>query len=451
DYVLTTDGETIQRELNVDLNALLPGAVTAVTMVASRRMGGVLGKNEAIHTHNFAYLFSPVAIQAGYDMVRILENHGYIACQDVKFPDDLLEKKIVPPAAGEAVSCVTFLTSAELPNTGWQLNETKLKLSGTALKQRLKREAALVECDMLGVSSAARIDRAVPDLMKYYEGEEEFIVRNKAENIYRPYDPEVKIIKRHVQRPEEYLPGAKSVIVIGLPLPAKSVDITSRTPAKAVGPYVFSQYEVIWRLQIVAWRLAGVLERAGYQVALSRDLTGTGSVSMNPRGEMPDYFCNNVVAAAAGLGVICESGAVVTPEYGCNARYLAIITDAEVPEDVVLSPEEMQSECAECEKNCMSKCPTNAFTATEVKFELDGVAQCYRKIDHNRCNWAKRYSLVGSEGGFYTGWDLDLDCPSEITPAKLADALRQLPQIEKIRPCTFEQCVMGCSHCREQK
>ena len=81
---------------------------------------------------------------------------------------------------------------------------------------------------------------------------------------------------------------------------------------------------------------------------------------------------------------------------------------------------------------------------------LGGVPQRFRKFDVNRCNWAKRYSLVGSEGNQYTGWHLDLAYPEQLNEETLADALRQLPHIEKIRPCNFEQCVLACPHARKQ-
>ena len=85
------------------------------------------------------------------------------------------------------------------------------------------------------------------------------------------------------------------------------------------------------------------------------------------------------------------------------------------------------------------------FEDTEINF---------RKIDINRCNWAKRYSLVASEGNQYTGWQLDETFPENADLKQLCDALdeslRKVPQIEKIRPCNFEQCVLACPHSRKQ-
>ena len=59
-------------------------------------------------------------------------------------------------------------------------------------------------------------------------------------------------------------------------------------------------------------------------------------------------------------------------------------------------------------------------------------------------------SLVGSEGNQYTGWNLDLPFPDDFSADKLADAMRRLPQVEKIRPCNFEQCILACPHSRKQ-
>ena len=78
----------------------------------------------------------------------------------------------------------------------------------------------------------------------------------------------------------------------------------------------------------------------------------------------------------------------------------------------------------------------------------------FRKIDINRCNWAKRYSLIATEGNQYTGWDLNESYPEGADLVelriKLDESLRKVPQIEKIRPCNFEQCLLECPHSRKQ-
>lgn len=110
-------------------------------------------------------------------------------------------------------------------------------------------------------------------------------------------------------------------------------------------------------------------------------------------------------------------------------RYVAIVTDAELaPERGAKS---VELGCAGCSGSCFSACKTAAFQPEVHEIVLGGVPQRFRKFDVNRCNWAKRYSLVGSEGNQYTGWHLDLAYPEQLNEETLADALRQLPHIEK--------------------
>ncbi|MBR2373595.1 MAG: hypothetical protein IKA87_05130, partial [Lentisphaeria bacterium] len=120
--------------------------------------------------------------------------------------------------------------------------------------------------------------------------------------------------------------------------------------------------------------------------------------------------------------------------------------DLEVLRDQVLA-------CRSCDQRCVKGCKTSAFGGLE-EIELEGVKYSFRKIDINRCNWAKRYSLIASEGNQYTGWQLDEAYPEnadiETLRSKLDESLRKVPQIEKIRPCNFEQCLLECPHSRKQ-
>ena len=185
---------------------------------------------------------------------------------------------------------------------------------------------------------------------------------------------------------------------------------------------------------------------------MALDLHNTGSVCWNPRGEYPDAFCNVFAAAAAGLGAVSECGTLVTPEFGSNVRFVAIVTDAELEYNKVLK--DIVLECSNCGGSCCKACKTSAF-GEFCKVNLEDTEINFRKIDINRCNWAKRYSLVASEGNQYTGWQLDEKFPENADLKQLCEALdeslRKVPQIEKIRPCNFEQCVLACPHSRKQK
>ena len=443
DNVFTASAATVKEKLGVDLEKLLPGAVAIVSMVGCRNPFEADLTNPRAHENRFDNAVSPILIQAGYDAVRVLEDHGYTAGQMFEFPEDKLQKLLAVP--GKQLHTVTLLTDAPLPETEWHLQgNAPCFTDPEKLTRRLRREMALRECDLVGIAPAERIDALVPQLQKIYDGEVELVAVNKADTIYKPYDPEITAVKRQVTGTEHYLPGAKSVIMLGLRMPKGSVEITARTPAEAAGPYVFAQYETIMRLRVLAWNLIGRLEENGFHAAMAVDLHSTGSVCWNPRGNYPDAFSNVFAAAAAGLGSISECGSIITPEFGSNVRFVAVITDAPLKYDEIM---ELKTPCGNCPRTCLSACKTSAF-GSRHEVELENVKWAFHKIDVNRCNWAKRYSLVGSEGNQYTGWHLDEPFPEgadlKELETQLADNLRKVPQIEKIRPCNFEQCLLAC-------
>ncbi len=448
DHVVVSDGETLKEKLGIDIASLLPGAVRAVSMVALRNHADSDYKTPDLHTHQINQAFTPIVTQSAYDAVRLLEKYGYESCQYLGFPEEKLENALIVRTPNKGARIHTLLTTAPLPVTDWTLPDTVVRSSSKkSLTARLRREMELRECDLIGIAPAERVDALVPQLAKIYDGEKELVASNKADTIYKPYDPVITEHIRRVHGTGDYLAKAKSVIVIGLRMPNATVDITARTPAEAAGPYVFAQYETIMRLRLLAWNLIGRLEEGGYKGVMTTDLHNTGSVCWNPRGEYPDAF-SNVFAAAAGLGRISSCGSLVNPEFGSNARYVAIVTDAELDYNEVLR--DFKADCEGCSGTCFSACKTAAHEKEMRTVEIDGVKEQFRKIDINRCNWAKRWSLIGTEGNQYTGWNLNEPFPETLTPEALSEAIRKVPQIEKIRPCNFEQCLLGCQHCRKQ-
>ena len=452
DNVIVASAETVREKLGIELDSLLPGATTIVSMVACRNPFTADVNNPRAHENRFDNAVSPILIQAGYDAVRLLENHGYSAGQMFEFPEEDFQRSIAVP--GKKLHTVTLLTDAPLPETNWGLPDNTPCRSNDAamMTKRIRREMEMRECDFVGIAPAERVDSLVPQLKAIFDGEIELVAVNKADTIYKPYEPEITESPRKVMSTADYLPNARSVIVLGLRMPHGSVDITARTPAEAAGPYVFAQYETIMRLRVLAWNVIGRLEEAGYNGAMALDLHGTGSVCWNPRGNYPDAFSNVFAAAAAGLGYISECGTIVTPGFGSNMRFAAIVTDAPLQYDEVLRSN--ITACANCGQRCVKGCKTSAFGDLK-KVDLEGVEYSFRKIDINRCNWAKRYSLIATEGNQYTGWHLDESYPEgadlEELRTKLDESLRKVPQIEKIRPCNFEQCLLECPHSRKQE
>lgn len=450
DATIVSDAETARAKLGVELDKIMPGAIRAVTYVVYYNAEENERTDYHANTHEFGFIQYPVMVAAGYDAVRYLEQFGYASSQLLDFPEEKLSALLGTALPRKQVRTMTFLTNAPLPVTSFEVPAVQMPpLNKAALTKSIRKEMTLHGCDLVGIAPASRVNALVPQLAAIYDGDVEYRAENKADTIYKPYDPVITEIVRKVVGTDAYLEGAKSVVVLGMRLPRATTDITARTPAEAAGPYVFAQYESLMRLRYQAWNLRRILENHGYRVAITSDLHRTGSFCWNPRGRHPDAFANTFAAAAAGLCTISECGFAITPEFGANVRFLAIVTDADLDVDAVRK--DIQTYCASCEKTCVKACHTAAPQSELHAVDIDGLKVSFRKIDINRCNWAKGYSLIATEGNQYAGWHLDIPYPVDFSKQAFEEALRKIPQVEKVRPCNFEQCLMACPHCRPQR
>lgn len=448
DTVIVSDSEALN---GVNMTDYLPGAKRAVSILYSQKAGNISSFPEEANPYSrpgsgVRYILE----QSAYDACRLLERFGYEAVTLTEFQEEsLLASLGTGNPAGKQISSLTLFTNAELPLTERSLPAPAAisEPSPEKLRKLLEESISKFEGDAMGVSSCKRMDELCDQLEKYY-GDDEFLdAKDKALRFYS-FEPEISVKKRRVLRPSDYLPGAKSIVVIGLRVPEQIAEATARNEAEAVGPCAFAQYESVVRLRLIATNLQKLLEDNGFNACFAFDMSNTSSVTGNPRGEQPDAFSNNFAAFAAGLGRLGKCGALITPKNGTNMRFVALICDAPLPEDALLDDPALNESCSTCNA-CVSACPTGAF-GDEIKIELGGLRESLRKIDRKKCDWAKRYSLSAEEGNKYLGWKLDESVPETIDDKSLDAALRKQPPIPKYRPCNFESCLMACPHTRTQ-
>ncbi|MCM8818210.1 MAG: hypothetical protein NC915_01845 [Candidatus Omnitrophica bacterium] len=65
-------------------------------------------------------------------------------------------------------------------------------------------------------------------------------------------------------------------------------------------------------------------------------------------------------------------------------------------------------------------------------------------IDILRCEWAKKYGLVGDEGPKYMGVSTNIMTPKKIIVEKLCNALKQYDLIQRRLICILEKCIDKC-------
>lgn len=388
-----------------------------------------------------------LVVQAGYDVTRELERYGFdaVGATAIKESEVVAAIPQVPP--GHRLFTYTVLTNAELPETCFCCPSVESgREQGSYLKAALMEEAQRLGADVCGVSSVSRLQRVADAIRPFYAGETVIVARDTAD-LFVPYKPDVHTRRRNVRDPSTVLNGAKSVFVFGIALPQGTVDITARTASDSVGPYAFALYENLNYLRRVALRLVQWLDRFGIKAYVSDDLLDAGSATASPRGEVPDLFSNRFEAFAAGLGRFAKAGYLVNEKYGTNVRYMALVIDCELAEDDYAAT--AITACKQCDEPCIRTCATKAF-AESVTFSVDQITESFYRLDTKRCDWAKRYCLVASEGCGYTGWTLDLPVPTVVTEEEVAQGVAQQPPIPKYRPCNFEACAMACPLQRAQ-
>ena len=188
------------------------------------------------------------------------------------------------------------------------------------------------------------------------------------------------------------------------------------------------------------------LEHRGFRAAITYDVCGTGSMTENPRFDIPDIFSNRFAAAAAGLGVIGRGGFVITPDNDVCVRYVAIVTDAEIAPTAAL-PADFEP-CTGCDAPCLSACPVDALDCSETECVGDS---CWAKRDFLRCDWAKKYALVGDAGPKFMGSHTDVPVPEgEITAELIAEGMLKRDPIQRHLDCIVEGCLKACHGVRRE-
>ncbi|MFC2018386.1 hypothetical protein ACFLU4_00300 [Chloroflexota bacterium] len=195
-------------------------------------------------------------------------------------------------------------------------------------------------------------------------------------------------------RPSDILPGAESVISIGIRmlrgayLQAKRGDLSGLDVIRAGGIYARFNYNLI-NLEILdtaAIQLCRLLEQEGF-LALAEIHTGLAAYEDRP-GMVPGPWASishRHAAVASGLGELGWSGLVINPEVGSKARYITIITDAKLTPDPMYNGPRL-CEPEECGYRCARICPGECLSDTEASPCIIGEQEFnIGYMEHLRC------------------------------------------------------------------
>jgi len=401
-YILCVVPARGLKESGVDFQRLMPSAEAAVALCVERGEDPIL--EEALSLR--------LAL-AQLDLSRALERAGFLS----------LPFAPLPRADEGRLKVGWVLTEAPLPEFfPFRGGRKRGRRRPSDLKEALRATALNAGADLFGVAPAGETPKRAD--FEIIEGVDEGPPHGEV----RP-----KAWRRKVKAPSPkgILPGAKSVVVVGVAMPTACV----RGP---IGSYALGCYECFEQLGLLALELERALKRWGYRARAVWNLWGEATEVLTPRGRLPDARSNALAAKLAGLAEVGLHGAPITPEFGVLARFVALVTDAEMePDGPYRGPRLCDPEG--CGAACAKACPTGAIS-------MEG------RIDLPRCDWAKKFGLMASEGPGEVNSPAEVHPPDgEITPEALERAMRAHDPIQKHWLAVREPCLVACQKFFEER
>ena len=395
-------------------------------------------ENYGYHASSYGTLFDSDTRDPGL-IYEFAEHIGLGKVQDGKF---------ITPEFGENVWMGIVTTDAPLDSTPKGENLERVNFGQTRLSPKMQKNklAVLAQKNYVssfGVASAGIFDNIVEDIKANINNEDvKYGIIDVSGTLHGKWKSKIVDNGNRIRKPSDYLPNAKSIISLGMHFGHELISNTGLDTTKQIGTYAFWNYQTYYELCFAAFEVSMQLERWGYKTVMTSNMLGIGSMVDTPRLYQPDMRCGAVEAAAAGLGVIGKNGVLLTEEYGPHQRFITIITDAKLPADAVKSNNIV---CDDCDI-CISKCLMQANTGEFFDIHIGDNAIKYPKLQHNRCDWAKRYSLNPETGPALIGNDTQISTPhdGELTLQELADACEQKDMVMKKRTCILEPCLNKC-------
>ncbi len=457
EHVLVHAAEDL-KAAGISIDSELPGAQSAVTLLI-RRAPDNDNKWQTECQAAFETGARQIVDSACYDVTRQLEELGFRSVMSIeKSGSHYAETGIrstayriletLPGMDSRSVMANTVITRKKLlPRTTVPRPSAAPVIDQNILTDIIRNGALSYGADLCGISSVERIENISAQIRSHFEGQETLAATDNAKP-FSPWVPEIRREKWILARCREYLPDARSVIVIAMRFTREVLARATKPPAEAVGPYAFETYVSNWVGKMIGVRIVKLLEQYGHKGVLVSDLMHTESLVANPRSWQEDLLSNRFAAVAAGLGVLLDNGRLATPQLGIRQRFIAIVTDAGLLPSPVLSNGD-NTKCGKCHKYCVRACPTGAFGGRYIEFTCEGNKFRCLEVNPVRCDWSKRYTLVPESGFGYLGSIVNEKPSENPSEAELDAALRKIDPIKKYRPVVAEPCILKCPYAVE--
>jgi epoxyqueuosine reductase len=207
-------------------------------------------------------------------------------------------------------------------------------------------------------------------------------------------------------RPGDLLPGAKSVLVMGMVIPEGAIEGNLRA-FEGLRHAIFSY--VVYGYNKINDQLDWAALQAIFHIEKKHKHTAYGIPASKPRDEelFMGAMSNRYAAVCSGLGEFGWSGFVLTPQDGPRVRWISVITDAGMDPDPLYGGPKL-CDPARCH-TCVEICPTGALSRDKsVEVEIQGHRASYGLRNKPLCRCATDGLVKGSPGR------LQADIPAEM-------------------------------------
>ncbi|NLX58809.1 MAG: hypothetical protein GXY74_06945 [Phycisphaerae bacterium] len=254
------------------------------------------------------------------------------------------------------------------------------------------------------------------------------------------------------KRLRQWLPEGRTLIVLGVELPQRVVELAGAQEAECGAAYQYAHYQAIREAFWAAHDLASRLAALGHEAVPLVDLDPESRDRYcNYISRLPDMRAQAPFASAAGLGPIGKSGLLMTPRFGPRQRLAFVVTSATLRLAAEVSG---ASPCPEGCAACAAACPVQALSATKTEMQTVTAQRAYPVFARHeaRCEWARCLGMHEGEGAGLLGWKApDGDAPETLDEETRRKALAAKDPIQ-IRcyenpnhsETLIERCLQAC-------
>jgi epoxyqueuosine reductase len=162
-------------------------------------------------------------------------------------------------------------------------------------------------------------------------------------------------------QPEDLLPGARSLLCFGTPLPRAVYKV----PVYGLEMVWRSQNLYYRRLDTLSIRFASLLEAKGEQAL---PIFGCYPLEINKKGDVAGYLNLIRMGLVIGIGIVGKNGLLINSRYGARLMLGGVITTATLPE--IRSAMVDEPGCPPDCRICVEACPVKAISAEDKHVDI---------------------------------------------------------------------------------